>query len=171
MGLYMYGLGSLGDVIKESAYIAASWVKANAYTLKVTSSPKQELLADTDLHIHMPNGAVPKDGPSAGITMAVSIVSLLLNKTVSKTTAMTGEITLRGQVQPVGGIKEKVISAHRAGIRKIILPVRNRRDVEKDIPKEIKHDLTLVYARTIWDALEATELLDPMDIRPFECRL
>ncbi|KAI7874568.1 ATP-dependent protease La [Lichtheimia hyalospora FSU 10163] len=163
--------GSLGDVIKESAYIAASWVKANAYILKVTGSPKQELLADTDLHIHMPSGAVPKDGPSAGITMAVSIVSLLLNKTVSKTTAMTGEITLRGQVQPVGGIKEKVISAHRAGIRKIILPVRNRRDVEKDIPKEIKQDLAFVYARTIWDALEATELLDPMDIRPFECRL
>ncbi|KAI9312625.1 ATP-dependent protease La [Dichotomocladium elegans] len=165
--------GNLGDVIKESAYIAVSWVKANAYALKLTRSRKEELLENTDIHIHVPNGAVPKDGPSAGITMAMSLISVLMNKAVSGTTAMTGEITLRGQVRPVGGIKEKVLSAHRAGIRKIILPARNRRDVEADVAKTIIQDIELVYVRTIWDALEATQLLvQPTDVaRPIECRL
>ncbi|ORZ14497.1 Lon protease C-terminal proteolytic domain-domain-containing protein [Absidia repens] len=147
--------GSLGDVIKESAHIAVSWVKANAYVLKLTESQRQVLLSDMDLHLHLPNGAVPKDGPSAGVAMAVCIISLLSGKAIPRTTAMTGEITLRGQVRPVGGIKEKVLAAHRAGVNKVILPAINERDVVQDIPDKIKNDLTIVYCRTLWEVLES----------------
>ncbi|KAI8098802.1 ATP-dependent protease La [Halteromyces radiatus] len=147
--------GSLGDVIKESAQLAVSWVKANAYTLNLTATQKQILLPDMDLHLHIPNGAVPKDGPSAGIAMTVCIVSLLSGKAVPRTTAMTGEITLRGQVRPVGGIKEKVLSAHRAGVTKVILPATNERDVVQDIPDKVKKDMTIVYCRSIWEVLDA----------------
>ncbi|KAF7732526.1 hypothetical protein EC973_003273 [Apophysomyces ossiformis] len=147
--------GSLGDVIKESAQIAVSWVKANAFALKLTQSPKEELFRDTDLHIHMPNGAVPKDGPSAGITMVTCIISLLSGHTVPRTTAMTGEITLRGKVRPVGGIKEKVISAHRAGVTRVVLPAGNRRDVLQDVPESVKKSISFVYCKSIWDVVEA----------------
>ncbi|KAI8337094.1 Lon protease C-terminal proteolytic domain-containing protein [Chlamydoabsidia padenii] len=147
--------GSLGDVIKESAQIAVSWVKANAYALKLTTSQRQILLPDMDLHLHIPNGAVPKDGPSAGIAMAVCIISLLSGEAVPRTTAMTGEITLRGQVRPVGGIKEKVLSAHRAGVTKIILPVVNQRDMIQDVPDKVKQALTVVYCRSMWEVLDA----------------
>lgn len=146
--------GSLGDVIKESAELAVSWIKANAFSLKLTSSPKQDLFKDIDLHIHMPSGAVPKDGPSAGITMVTCLVSLLSGNCVPRTTAMTGEVTLRGQVRPVGGIKEKVISAHRAGITKIILPAANRRDIKNDIPQEIQNEMTFHYCKNVWDVIE-----------------
>lgn len=144
----------MGDVIKESAELAVSWVKANAFSLKLTSSPKQDLFQDIDLHIHMPSGAVPKDGPSAGITMVTCLVSLLSGNSIPYTTAMTGEVTLRGQVRPVGGIKEKIISAHRAGIKKIILPAANKRDVINDIPQEIKNEMTFHYCRNVWDVIE-----------------
>ncbi|SAM09279.1 hypothetical protein [Absidia glauca] len=147
--------GSLGDVIKESAQIAVSWVKANAYALKLTTTQRQILLPDMDLHLHIPNGAVPKDGPSAGIAMAVCIISLLSGKAVPRTTAMTGEITLRGQVRPVGGIKEKVLSAHRAGVTKVILPAVNERDMVQDVPDKVKHALAVVYCRTMWEVLDA----------------
>ncbi|CEP14040.1 hypothetical protein [Parasitella parasitica] len=147
--------GSLGDVIKESAQLAVSWIKANAFALKLTSSPKQDVFQDIDLHIHMPSGAVPKDGPSAGITMVTCLVSLLSGNCVPNTTAMTGEVTLRGQVRPVGGIKEKVVSAHRAGIKKVILPIANKRDVIKDIPMEVKEELTFVYCKSMWDVIES----------------
>ncbi|KAI8641503.1 ATP-dependent protease La [Parasitella parasitica] len=159
--------GSLGDVIKESAQLAVSWVKANAFALKLTTSPKQDVFQDIDLHIHMPSGAVPKDGPSAGITMVTCLVSLLSGNCVSNTTAMTGEVTLRGQVRPVGGIKEKVVSAHRAGIKRIILPVANKRDVIKDIPMEVKNDLTFVYCKSMWDVIESA--FDQTNVR-FEPR-
>ncbi|CAO3648021.1 unnamed protein product [Mucor fragilis] len=159
--------GSLGDVIKESAQLAVSWVKANAFALKLTSSPKQDVFQDIDLHIHMPSGAVPKDGPSAGITMVTCLVSLLSGNCVPTTTAMTGEITLRGQVRPVGGIKEKMVSAHRAGIRKILLPVANKRDIIKDIPPEVKKEMTFVYCKSVWDAIES--VFDQSNVR-FEPR-
>lgn len=147
--------GSLGDVIKESAQIAVSWIKANAFALKLTSSPKDDIFKDLDLHIHLPSGAIPKDGPSAGITIATCIMSLLSGISVSRSTAMTGEVTLRGQVRPVGGIKEKVISAHRAGIKKIILPVANRRDVQHEIPASIQKSISFIYCKSMWDVIEA----------------
>jgi ATP-dependent Lon protease len=153
--LIMNKIGSLGDVIKESAQLAVSWIKANAFALKLTNSPKEDLFRDTDLHIHMPSGAVPKDGPSAGITMTTCLVSLLSGHCVPRTTAMTGEVTLRGQVRPVGGIKEKVISAHRAGIKKIIIPVANRRDIINDVPLEVRKEVSFVYCKSMWDVIEA----------------
>ncbi|KAI9278532.1 Lon protease C-terminal proteolytic domain-containing protein [Phascolomyces articulosus] len=147
--------GSLGDVLKESAYIAISWIKSNAYVLGLTTSRKEELLSDMDLHIHMPNGALPKEGPSAGITMVMAIVSLLSGKPVPKTTAMTGEITLRGQIRAIGGVKEKVISAHRAGVERILLPVTNQRDILQDVPENIRQSIKFVYCKSLWDAVEA----------------
>ncbi|CAO3690490.1 unnamed protein product [Rhizopus microsporus] len=147
--------GSLGDVIKESARIALTWVKAHAYELKIVPTKETNLVENYDIHIHVPGGAIPKDGPSAGVTLVTSLVSLFSGYHVPTTTAMTGEISLRGQVLPVGGIKEKVVSAHRAGIRKIILPLRNRKDVEQDVPEKVKEDIEFIYAKNIWDVLEA----------------
>lgn len=161
--------GSLGDVIKESAYIAVSWVKANAYTLHLTQSAKQELLPDMDLHIHLPSGAVPKDGPSAGVTMVMCILSLLSGHTVSRTTAMTGEITLRGQVRPVGGIREKVIAAHRAGMTRLLIPAANRRDVQQDVPEKVQNAMTFVYCKTVWEAVQAA--FEQWDAVPATSRL
>ncbi|KAI9495639.1 ATP-dependent protease La [Zychaea mexicana] len=152
--------GSLGDVLKESAYIAISWIKANAYALGLTTSRKEELLADVDLHIHVPDGAVRKDGPSAGITMVMSIISLLSGKPVAKTTAMTGEITLRGQIRAIGGVKEKVVSAHRAGIERILLPATNQRDVLQDVPEHIRQAIKFVYCKSLWDGVEAVFDMD-----------
>ncbi|ORZ16891.1 ATP-dependent protease La [Absidia repens] len=147
--------GSLGDVIRESAQIALTWVKSHAYALKIAPSNDQNIVEKHDVHIHFPSGAVPKDGPSAGVTLVTSLVSLFSGYYVPTTTAMTGEVSLRGQVLPVGGIKEKVISAHRAGIQKIILPYRNRKDVKQDVPDRVQQDIEFVYAKTIWDVLEA----------------
>lgn len=139
------------------------------------------LVEKHDIHIHVPGGAVPKDGPSAGnnvmaletyknilnlfffytgVTLVSSLVSLFSGYHVPPTTAMTGEISLRGQVLPVGGIKEKVVSAHRAGIRKIILPFRNRKDVEQDVPEKLKDDIEFVFAKNIWDVLEAALVMN-----------
>ncbi|KAI8335697.1 ATP-dependent protease La [Chlamydoabsidia padenii] len=147
--------GSLGDVIKESAQIALTWVKSHAYALKIASSNDQNIVEKHDIHVHFPSGAVPKDGPSAGVTLVTSLVSLFSGYYVPSTTAMTGEVSLRGQVLPVGGIKEKVVSAHRAGIRKIILPYRNRKDVKQDVPERVQQDIEFVYAKSVWDVLEA----------------
>ncbi|KAF7722891.1 ATP-dependent serine protease [Apophysomyces ossiformis] len=162
--------GSLGDVIKESAQIALTWVKSHAYTLKIAASEHYNIVEKYDVHIHVPSGAIPKDGPSAGkfqinrihhcVTMVCSLVSLFSGYHVPSTTAMTGEISLRGQVLPVGGIKEKVISAHRAGISKIIMPYRNRKDVEADVPANVKDDIEFVYAKSIWDVLEAALVMN-----------
>lgn len=145
----------MGDVIKESAQLAVSWVKANAFALKLTHTPKENVFKDLDLHIHMPSGAIPKDGPSAGITMVICLVSLLSDIPVPHTTAMTGEVTLRGQVRPVGGIKEKVMSAHRAGVKKVLLPAANRRDIINDVPINIRNDMTFVYCKSMWDVIES----------------
>ncbi|KAG0227546.1 hypothetical protein BGW42_002905 [Actinomortierella wolfii] len=145
--------GSLGDVIKESAQIALSWVKSHAWEIGITTSPGQNVMEKADVHLHLPSGATPKDGPSAGIAMVCSLVSLFSNQSVPTTTAMTGEFTLRGLVLPVGGIKEKVIAAHRAGVRKIIMPLRNQKDVTADVPANVKDEIEFCYVSTVWDVL------------------
>jgi len=141
--------GNLGDVMKESAVIALQYVKAHADTFNIP----QEMFDTYNLHIHVPEGAIPKDGPSAGITMATSIVSAFTHKRVRERVAMTGEITLRGKVLPVGGIKEKILAAKRAGITDIILSDDNRRDVE-DINDRYLAGLTFHYVRTVADVIK-----------------
>ncbi|KAG0198906.1 hypothetical protein BGX33_012002 [Mortierella sp. NVP41] len=145
--------GSLGDVIKESAQIALSWVKGHGYDLGLTNGHGQNIMEKSDVHIHMPGGGTPKDGPSAGIAMVCALVSMFSRQTVPATTAMTGEFTLRGLVMPVGGIKEKVIAAHRAGVRKIIMPLRNQKDVTSDVPANVREEIEFFYASTIWEVL------------------
>src|SRR5215813_10610714 len=132
--------GSLGDVMKESAQAALSYVRSHAETLGVAS----DFFEKSDIHVHVPAGGIPKDGPSGGVTLAASIASLLSGRPVRSDIAMTGEITLRGKVLPVGGIKEKVLAARRAGIKTIILPKRNERDVE-DVPEDLRRQLTFVF--------------------------
>ena len=136
--------GQLGDVMKESAQAAVSFVRSKAESLGVDPKFHDEM----DIHIHVPQGAIPKDGPSAGVTMFTAILSLLTGKKVRPDVSMTGEITLRGHVLPVGGIKEKVLAAHRAGIKKIILPAQNKRDLI-DIPDAVKNKLKFVFAETV----------------------
>ena len=140
--------GQLGEVMKESAQAAVTLVKSQAERLGI--DPSQ--LDNADLHIHVPAGAIPKDGPSAGVAMATSLASLLTQRTVRADVAMTGEISLRGVVLPVGGIKEKCVAASRAGIRTVILPARNRRDLE-DIPESVRNRLEFVWAEKIEDVL------------------
>jgi ATP-dependent Lon protease len=140
--------GQLGDVMKESAQAAVTWVKSQADRLRIDPS----ILDNSDLHIHVPAGAIPKDGPSAGVAIATSLASLLSQRTVRADVAMTGEISLRGVVMPVGGIKEKCVAAARAGIRTVILPARNRRDLE-DIPQSVRAKLEFVWAERIDDVL------------------
>ncbi|PWN49506.1 ATP-dependent protease La [Violaceomyces palustris] len=146
--------GSLGDVIRESAELALSWLKAHSFQLGITQTRESEF-PKNDIHLHLPSGAVPKDGPSAGVAMTCALVSLFTRVPLSPKLAMTGEITLRGAVTPVGGIKEKLIGAHRAGIKKVILPLKNRKDVESDLPKNVREELEIKYVRSIWEALEA----------------
>ncbi|MFQ6112511.1 MAG: endopeptidase La [bacterium] len=132
--------GSLGDVMKESAQAALSYIRTKSSQLKIDD----DVFKKNDIHIHVPAGAIPKDGPSAGITIFTALVSLLSDRLVKNNVAMTGEITLRGLVLPVGGIKEKVLAAHRAGIKKIILPEKNRKDFE-EIPEEIRKQVELCF--------------------------
>ncbi|HWX36234.1 MAG TPA: endopeptidase La [Steroidobacteraceae bacterium] len=141
--------GQLGDVMKESAQAAVTWVKSQADRLRMDPAA----LDNSDLHIHVPAGAIPKDGPSAGVAIATSLASLLSKRTVRADVAMTGEISLRGVVMPVGGIKEKCVAAARAGIRTVILPARNRRDLE-DIPESVRTKLEFVWAEKIEDVLD-----------------
>jgi len=140
--------GQLGDVMKESAQAALTLVKSRARSFGI----EDEGLAKSDIHIHVPAGAIPKDGPSAGVAMTVALVSLLTNRETRSDTAMTGEISLRGLVLPVGGIKEKVAAAVRAGINTVLLPSRNRRDLE-DIPEEIRSRVRFVWCERIDDAV------------------
>jgi ATP-dependent Lon protease len=142
--------GQLGDVMKESAHAALSFVRSNANRFGITRG----FLEKSDLHIHIPAGAMPKDGPSAGVTMFTALVSLLTSLHVRHDVAMTGEITLRGRVLPVGGIKEKVLAAHRAGIKRIVLPERNRVDLE-EVPKEILESLEFMFVSRMEEVLEA----------------
>src|SRR5436190_6359971 len=142
--------GQLGDVMKESAHAAISFARTNAREFGI----KDGFFAKTDIHIHVPEGGIPKDGPSAGVTMATAILSLLTGQAVHRKIAMTGEITLRGEVLPVGGIKEKVLAAHRAKIRTVILPALNKRDLE-DINEEIRKDMKFILADDVRDVFKA----------------
>src|SRR5579859_4888866 len=141
--------GQIGDVMKESMQAALTWVRSNAASLDLD----EEFLKETDIHIHVPAGAVPKDGPSAGVTMATALVSLLTGKLVRPLTAMTGEITLSGNVLPVGGIKEKFLAAKRAGVRHVILPAENRQNVEEDLTPEQLEGVEVHYVNSIDEAL------------------
>ncbi|KAI9349446.1 Lon protease C-terminal proteolytic domain-containing protein [Zopfochytrium polystomum] len=143
--------GKLGDVIKESAQLGLTWVRANAQKLGL-SKAKVNIIDSTDIHIHFPAGAIPKDGPSAGITIVTALVSLFSGKPVADHLAMTGEMTLRGMVQPVGGIKEKVLAAHRGGIKKIILPFRNRKDLS-DVPERVLQEIDFHFVKTADEVL------------------
>jgi ATP-dependent Lon protease len=140
--------GQLGDVMKESAQAALSLVKSRADKLGI--SP--EMLEKSDIHVHVPAGATPKDGPSAGVAMFVALTSLLTGRPVRSDVAMTGEISLRGLVMPIGGVKEKVLAALRAGIRAVMLPSRNQRDLD-DIPAEAREQLQFVWLETVDDAI------------------
>ena len=142
--------GQLGDVMKESAQAALSYVRSRSNELGISD----EIFSKVDLHIHVPAGAIPKDGPSAGITMATAIASALTGKAVKKDIAMTGEVTLRGRVLPIGGLKEKTLAAKRMGIRKVILPKRNKKDLD-DLPKYVKEGMDFVIAETMDDVLKA----------------
>jgi len=143
--------GQLGGVMRESAEAAMSYVAANY--LRRSKDP--EFFQKFDIHIHVPAGAVPKDGPSAGVAIATTIASVLLGKAIRNDVAMTGEITLTGRVLPVGGVKDKVIAAHRAGIRTILLPRANKRDLE-EIPDSIKRELQIVTVTRADEAIDKT---------------
>ena len=141
--------GQLGDVMKESATAALTYVRSHTDILGIP----EDFHEKTDVHVHVPAGAIPKDGPSAGVSMFTSIVSLLTDKPVKDKLAMTGEITLRGNVLPIGGVKEKVTAAHRSGIKHIILPDHNKKDLE-EIPEHIKKDLDFYFAKEIMDVID-----------------
>ena len=140
--------GQLGDVMKESAQAALSFIRSRARWLGLDDN----FLEKIDIHVHIPAGAIPKDGPSAGVTMFVAMASLLTGKPIRSDVAMTGEITLRGLVLPVGGIKEKFLAAHRAGIKRVILPERNRKDVS-EIPEEPRKEIEIMFAKRMDELL------------------
>jgi ATP-dependent Lon protease len=142
--------GQIGQVMQESMQAALTWVRSNAKQLGI----EEGFFADHDIHIHVPAGAIPKDGPSAGVTMATALVSLLKDTPVRPLTAMTGEITLSGNVLPVGGIKEKVLAAKRAGVQQVILPAENKTNVEEDLTPEQLENLQVHYVKTISEVLE-----------------
>jgi ATP-dependent Lon protease len=141
--------GSLGDVMQESAKAALSYVRANSVKLGLP----EDFFEKTDIHLHVPAGAQPKDGPSAGVTIVTALVSLISGRPVKADVGMTGEITLRGQVMPVGGIKEKMLAAHRAGLKMVILPKRNEADLE-ELPDEVRRDLDFHLVEMMDDVLD-----------------
>ncbi len=153
--------GQLGQVMQESMQAALTWVRSNAKKLEID----EEFLKESDIHIHVPAGAIPKDGPSAGVTMATVLVSLLTDNPVHPLTAMTGEITLSGNVLPVGGIKEKVLAAKRAGVQTVILPADNRQDVEEDLMPEQLVGLDIHYVKLIDEALNVSLPHDTREVQ------
>lgn len=165
--------GKLGEVIRESAQIALSWVKAHAYDLRITSSPDEQWLVNRDVHIHMPEGSIGKEGPSAGTAILSALVSLgsgvgvrgdvgkfniilplVLTNFQRTIVAMTGEISLAGHVLPVGGLKEKILAAHRAGIKTILAPAANRADIEENVPDSVKEGIKLIYVEDVREVLK-----------------
>jgi ATP-dependent Lon protease len=153
--------GQLGDVMKESAQAALAYVRSKSKELGI----EEDFFEKNDIHIHVPAGAIPKDGPSAGVTMFVALTSLLTDKPVRSNVAMTGEITLRGLVLPVGGIKEKVLAGMRAGIKTIILPKKNEKDLE-EIPEHIRSQINFEFIQSMDEAIELA--LKQTETRPSE---
>ena len=145
--------GTLGDVLKESVEVALTWVKAHAFELGLARDQDVDIMAQRSVHVHCPAGATPKDGPSAGLAHTVALVSLFAGRTVPTTMAMTGEVSLRGRVLPVGGIKEKLIGALRTGIKTVLLPKRNAKDVA-EVPQEVKDGLEIITVAWIYEALK-----------------
>jgi len=146
--------GKLGDVMQESAHAALSYVRSRAGRLGL----KKHFYKKVDIHVHIPEGATPKDGPSAGITMVTSIVSALIKKPVHRSLAMTGEITLRGRILPIGGLKEKILAAHRGGISEVIIPDENSKDL-KEIPAKILKQIEVITASHMDDVLSRAIIL------------
>ncbi len=142
--------GHLGEVMKESAHAALSYARARAQDLEIPSG----YFDDRDVHVHVPEGAIPKDGPSAGITMATAMLSAFTERPIRSKVAMTGEITLRGKVLPVGGIKEKVLAARRCGIHTLVLPEANRKNLQ-DVPRALRRDLRFVFVKHVSEVFEA----------------
>jgi ATP-dependent Lon protease len=141
--------GQLGDVMKESAQAALSWIRSHAVEVGLAS----DFWETSDIHIHVPAGAIPKDGPSAGVTMVTALASLLADRPVRAALAMTGEISLSGRVLPVGGIKEKVLAAHRAGVERVILPRRNERNLVEDVPATVRAAMTFHLVDSVDEVL------------------
>jgi ATP-dependent Lon protease len=150
--------GKLGDVMQESAQAAMSYVRSRAVEMGLEKDFYQKI----DVHIHVPEGAIPKDGPSAGITMATSLVSALIKAPVHNDLAMTGEITLRGTVLPIGGLKEKILAAHRAGIKHVLIPAENEKDIE-EIPATVLKSVELSLVAHMDDVLKKALVLDDPD--------
>ncbi|KIY44233.1 ATP-dependent protease La [Fistulina hepatica ATCC 64428] len=146
--------GKLGEVIRESAQIGLSWVKAHAYELGITATVGEQFLTDRDVHVHMPEGSIGKEGPSAGTALLSAFVSLFTKTKINPDIAMTGEISLVGLVLPVGGLKEKILAAHRAGIKTIIAPGGNRADIEANVPESVKTGIRFVYVEDVREVLE-----------------
>lgn len=145
--------GKLGEVIRESAQIALSWVKANAFLLGITKSEADLTMNDRDIHLHMPEGAIGKEGPSAGTAILTAFVSLFTKTPVDPNIAMTGEVTLNGKVLPVGGLKEKILAAHRSGIKKLLLPIACKSDVDENVPKSVKDGIEFVFVEDVLQVL------------------
>jgi ATP-dependent Lon protease len=150
--------GQLGDVMKESAQIALSYVRGHASDLDI----EQTAFEDRAFHVHVPAGAIPKDGPSAGVTMVTALTSLLSDRPVKHTVGMTGEVTLQGRVLPIGGVKQKVLAAHAAGLTDVVLPERNRGDLD-DVPEEVRDAMSFHFAMTIDEVLGVA--LEPAPVR------
>ena len=159
--------GHLGDVMKESARTALSWVRSRARELDIESD-----FNELDIHLHVPAGAIPKDGPSAGIAIATCLASLLTRRPLLEKTAMTGEITLRGEVLPIGGLKEKALAADQAGIKRVLLPVQNKKDME-DVPEEIKERIDFVFVDDMTEVIEQALSCEKLEERPIdsECKI
>jgi ATP-dependent Lon protease len=150
--------GKLGEVMQESAQAAVSYVRSRATSLSI----EQDFYKKKDIHIHIPEGAIPKDGPSAGISMCTSLVSALAKRPVRRDIAMTGEITLRGRILTIGGIKEKILAAHRGGIKKVIIPKENKKDL-KDIPATVLKAIEIVFVEHMDEVLPHALVLEPGD--------
>src|SRR3712207_998757 len=151
--------GQLGDVMKESARIALSYVRGHAGELGVED--EEAAFEDREFHVHVPAGAIPKDGPSAGVTMVTALASLLSGRPVKHTVGMTGEVTLQGRVLPIGGVKQKVLAAHAAGLTDVILPERNRGDID-DVPADVRAQMTFHPVMTVDEVLEVA--LEPAPV-------
>jgi ATP-dependent Lon protease len=148
--------GSVGNVMQESARAALSYVRSHAKQLGIDGN----FFDKTDIHLHIPSGAQPKDGPSAGVTITTSLVSLLTQKPIRRDLGMTGEVTLRGQVMPVGGIKEKMLAAYRAGLKIILLPRRNMQDLD-DLPADVKDNIKFIPVDTVADVIKNAFTTEP----------